>query len=85
MTILPRVLQHRASEPQGSSKLVLPWQVIMDQLICAFLSQTHNWYEVGMLNIPAVSTRNASSELQLGALREEVARERLRALSRKPW
>ena len=25
-------------------KLVLPWQVTMDQLICASLSHTHYWY-----------------------------------------
>ena len=31
---LPRVRQHRASKPQGSSKRVLPWQVTMDQSIC---------------------------------------------------
>ena len=46
---LPGVSRHRASEPQGSSKRVLPWQVTMDQLlICASLSHTHttigmNW------------------------------------------
>ena len=38
---LPRVHRHRASKPQGSSKRVLPWQVTMDQLICASLSHTH--------------------------------------------
>ena len=52
---LPRVCRHRASKPQGSPKRVLPWQVIMDQLICASLSHTHYWYEVGMLKVPAVS------------------------------
>ena len=25
----------------------------MDQLICAYLSHTHYWYEVGMLKVPA--------------------------------
>ena len=25
----------------------------MDQLICASLSHTHHWYEVGMLKVPA--------------------------------
>ena len=25
----------------------------MDQLICASLSHTHYWYEVGMLKVPA--------------------------------
>ena len=51
---LPRVRRHRASKPQGSSERVLPWQVTMDQLLFAFLSHTHCWYEVGMLKIPAV-------------------------------
>ena len=37
---------------QGSSKRVLPWQVTMDQLICASLSHTHCWYEMGMLKVP---------------------------------
>ena len=51
---LPRVRRHRANKPQDSSKRVLPWQVTMDQLICASLSHTHYWYEVGMLKVPAV-------------------------------
>ena len=51
---LPRVRQHRASKPQGSSERVLPWQVTMDQLIFASLSHTHYWYEVGMLKVPAL-------------------------------
>ena len=46
---LPRVPRHRASKPQGNSKRALPWQVTMDQLICASLSYTHYWYEAGML------------------------------------
>ena len=50
---LPRVRRHRASKPQGSSERVLPWQITMDQLICAFCSHTHYWYEVGMLKVPA--------------------------------
>ena len=48
---LPRVHRHRASEPQGSSEQVMPWQVTMDQLIFASLSHTHYWYEVGMLKV----------------------------------
>ena len=32
---LPRVRRHRASKPQRSSERVLPWQVTMDQIICA--------------------------------------------------
>ena len=51
---LPRVRRHRASKSQGSSERVLPWQVTMDQLICASLSHTHHWYEVGMLKVPAL-------------------------------
>ena len=51
---LPRVRRHRASKPQGSSERVLPWQITMDQLIFASLSHTHYWYEVGMLEVPAV-------------------------------
>ena len=52
---LPRFRRHRASISQGSSERVLPWQVknTMDQLICAFLSHTLYWYEVGMLKAPA--------------------------------
>ena len=50
---LPRVRRYRASKPQGSSEQVLPWQVTMDQLICASLSHTHHWYEVGMLKVSA--------------------------------
>ena len=41
---LPRVRRHRASKSQGSSKRVLPWQVTMDQLICASLSQICTLY-----------------------------------------
>ena len=50
--LLPRVRQHRASKLQDSSERVLPWQVIMDQLLCASLSHTHYWYEVGMMKVP---------------------------------
>ena len=46
-----RVRRHRASKLQGSSERVLPWQVTMDQLICASLSHTHYWYGVGMLKV----------------------------------
>ena len=52
---LPRVRQHRASKPQGSSERVLPWQITMDQLIFASLSHTHYWYEVVMWKVPTVS------------------------------
>ena len=46
--LLPRVRRHMASKPQRSYERVLPWQVTMDQLICASLSDTHYyyWYEV---------------------------------------
>ena len=52
---LPRVRRHRASKPQGISGRVLPWQVTMVQLLCASLSHTHYWYEVGMLKVPAIT------------------------------
>ena len=48
---LPRVRRHKASKPRGSSERLLPWQVTMYQLICASLSHTHYWYEVGMLKV----------------------------------
>ena len=51
---LPRVHRHKDSKPQDSSERVLPWQVTMDQLICASLSHTHYWCEVGILKVPAV-------------------------------
>ena len=54
---LTRVRRHRANKPQGSSERVLPWQVTMDQLICAPLSHSHYWYEVGMLKVPLRSER----------------------------
>ena len=50
---LPRVHRHRVGKPQGSSERVLPWQITMDQLICASLSHTHCWYKGGMLKVPA--------------------------------
>ena len=34
---------------KGSSERVLPWQVTMDQLIRASISDTHYWYKVGIL------------------------------------
>ena len=38
---LSRVRRHRASsKPQGSYERMLPWQITMDQLICASLSQS---------------------------------------------
>ena len=51
---LPIVCRHRASKPQGNFERLLPCQVTMDQLICALLSHTHYWYEVGMLKVPAI-------------------------------
>ena len=52
---LPIVRRHRASKRQGtgSSERVLPWEVTIDQLICASLSHTHYWYEVSILKEPA--------------------------------
>ena len=60
---LPRVRRHRVSKPQGSSERVLPWQIPMDQLIFASLSHIHYWYEVGMLNVPAVIGNGQKREL----------------------
>ena len=57
---LPRVRRHK---PQGSSERVLPWQITMDQLIFASLSQTHYWYIVGMLIVPAVMMSGRSPPL----------------------
>ena len=52
---LPKVRRHRASNPQSSSKRVLPWHVTMDQLIRASLFHIHYWYmKWTMLNVPAV-------------------------------
>ena len=51
-------LRHKTSKPQGGSKRVLPWQITLDQLICAYLSHTHYWYEVIMLKVPAVVVEN---------------------------
>ena len=50
---LPRVCRHRASKPQGSSKRVLPWQVTMDKLTCAFSFPHPLWYQVDRLKVPA--------------------------------
>ena len=43
---LPRVHRHKASKPRGSSDRLLPWQITMDQLICASLSHTHHYWLV---------------------------------------
>ena len=53
---LPRVRRRRVSKPQGSSERVLPLQVTMDQFICASFSDTHYWYEVGMLKVRAMTS-----------------------------
>ena len=65
--LLPRVRRHKASKPQGSSKLVLPWQVTMDQFIRASLSHTHNWYEGGMLKVPPYYACNKYDLIELFA------------------
>ena len=59
---LPRVRRHRVSKPQGSSKRVLPWQVTVDNLICASLSYIHYMYEVGMLKVPAKHIKERLNE-----------------------
>ena len=70
---LPRVRRHRASKPQGSSERVLPWQVTMDQELCASLSHTHYWYEVGMLKVPAYADTRLSSSLRFHAMDQSGA------------
>ena len=61
---LPRVRRHGASKPQGTSKRMLPRQVILDQLICASFPHTHYWYEVGMLKVSAVGFSPISYQIQ---------------------
>ena len=34
-----------------SGHAILPWQVTIDQLICASLSHTHDWYDLDMLKV----------------------------------
>ena len=60
---LPRVRRRRASRPQGSFERVPPWQITMDQLIFAFLSHTHCWYEVGMLKVPVHGSSSLNTPL----------------------
>ena len=62
---LPRVRRRRASKPQGSSSNGSCICITMDQLICAFLSHTHYWYEVGMLKVPAHNIYPWLEELHL--------------------
>ena len=50
---LPRVRRHRASESQGGSERMLPWQVTMDQIIYASFSHTHYWHGVVILIVIA--------------------------------
>ena len=69
---LPRVRRHRASKPQGSSERGLPWQVTMDQLICASLSHTHYWCKVGMLKEVFLPERFDISPPCLGMLRRVI-------------
>ena len=76
---LPRVRRHRASKPQGSSERVLPWQITTDQLIFASLSHTHYWYEVGMLEVPAV---NAIGTQLRGPISSGLTRWRMAVLNR---
>ena len=52
-----------------SSKRVLPWQVIMDQLTCASLSHTHYRYEVGMFYnmLLCISSKSDASQLEVNS------------------
>ena len=45
---LPRACRHRVSS-QGSSSSGRGLCITMDQLMCASLSHTHSWYEVGIM------------------------------------
>ena len=54
---LPRVRQHRASKPQGSSERVLPWQITMDQLIFASLSQEYGVVDAMPLGANAINKK----------------------------
>ena len=47
-----------------SSERMLPWQVTKDQLICASLSHTHYWYEVGILKVVVVVVVVVDSHIQ---------------------
>ena len=65
---LPRVRRHRARKPQGSPERVLPWQVTMDQLICASLSYAHCWYEAGLLKVPQAAEYNPGKKTRVRAV-----------------
>ena len=68
--LLRRVRRHRTSKPQGSSERVLPWQVTMDQLICASISHIHYWCEAGMAKVSRPPTEiKARASLTLILLR----------------
>ena len=54
---LPRVHRHRARKRRRSSEQELPWQVTMDQLICASLSHTYYWYYEAVSFSFAISRR----------------------------
>ena len=54
---------------EGSSERMLPWQVTMDQLICASLSHTHHhWYAGGMWKIPAISFGGSVGVARIGVI-----------------
>ena len=78
-----RVRRHRASKPQGSSERVLPWQVTTDQLICASLSHTHYWYEVGMLKVLANTMNRLPNRVQRADA--EIPRLRICLFYLQPW
>ena len=50
---LPGFRRHKASKPPGSSGDGCCLCITIDQLICASLSHTHCWNEVGMLKVSA--------------------------------
>ena len=53
-----------ASKPQGSSKRVLPWQVTMDQLICASLCHISYFVRFLLLRTLVVERRRQSESIE---------------------
>ena len=56
---LPRVRRHSASKPQGSSyRTSAALASHHGPIICASLSHTHYWHEVGMLKLSVLAPRS---------------------------
>ena len=87
---LPRVRRHRPSKPQGSSERALPWQVTIDQLICASLGHVRYRYNivepmVGVENVAPASSALGTSQVGPGKLQimklEEYSRSSSNSIS----